>query len=402
MNLLNPAYWWALAALAVPLAIHLLSRKEGKVIRIGSLRHIRETPTRQFRSLRLNEYLLLILRMVLLALLTLFLAGWYLPSLKDHDKWLVVEPVLERRSELVPLFDSLESSGYQSVWLAPGFPLRTEQSLTIAPDYGARLEELQKMPIEEAVIVSTNRLAGYHGPKAQLPSNVKWIDVPPAEGEVAVSRIQWSPDSVLVCSGKFEMNRTAFVSNISLGKHGRTRDTVRIVLASSSEFEADKNALHAVLTVLRRQAVDVLKVNEVPAERAGDLNPDFLFWLSNEPVPATMAAVFYVDELASGRLVEQISANRYCITGRLNSEVVISRNLAVHLMSILSADSRAQAVADSADARVFPMRAALSAAGKVTNTSLVEKGNDTSTRYLLAAILCIFLLERFVANRRNQ
>ena len=40
---------------AVPVAIHLLSRKEGKVIKVGSLRHLRETTTRQFRSLKPNE-----------------------------------------------------------------------------------------------------------------------------------------------------------------------------------------------------------------------------------------------------------------------------------------------------------------------------------------------------------
>ena len=62
MQFAQPIFLWALAGLSVPIAIHLLSKKEGKVIRLGSLRHVREKSTQQFKSIRLNEWLLLALR----------------------------------------------------------------------------------------------------------------------------------------------------------------------------------------------------------------------------------------------------------------------------------------------------------------------------------------------------
>ena len=68
MQSAQPIMLWALAGLSIPIAIHLLSRKEGKVIYLGSLRHLRETSTQQFRGIKLNEILLLVLRSLWTAL----------------------------------------------------------------------------------------------------------------------------------------------------------------------------------------------------------------------------------------------------------------------------------------------------------------------------------------------
>lgn len=399
MNLLQPAYLWALAAMAVPLAIHLLSRKEGRVIRIGSLRHIRETPTRQFRSIRLNEYLLLALRMITLALLVLFLAGWYMTDLNDRDKWLVIEPGLENRSELIPLFDSLESSGYAQVWLLPGFPARAERVRPVELDYAARLNELQTLPVAEAVVVATNRVGGFRGPKESLPENVRWIDVPPSSSEVPVRRVQKAADSVDVRMGFFKPDRTSFRSYVSAGKDGRVPDTVKVVLVSEPEFEADKNALQAIFTVIRRRSVDELSVEVIPANKTGAAEADFLFWLSQEPIPYTDAVTFYFEDRAGGPEIEPMPSGRYRITGRLNSETVLSQNIAVRLMEIVMADPASKARADSLDARVFPMKATFTESAQLP---VLPAGNRASTWYLFAALLFVFLLERFVAYRRNQ
>lgn len=50
MQLTQSVWLWGLMALALPIAIHLLSRKEGRVVPVGSLRHLRETTSQQFRE----------------------------------------------------------------------------------------------------------------------------------------------------------------------------------------------------------------------------------------------------------------------------------------------------------------------------------------------------------------
>jgi len=99
MTIANPILLWALAGLSIPVAIHLLSRKEGKVLKLGSLRHVQETSTQQFRGIRLNELPLLILRCTLIVAFSFLLAGIFLPASKNI-KWVLVERGLEKQPRM--------------------------------------------------------------------------------------------------------------------------------------------------------------------------------------------------------------------------------------------------------------------------------------------------------------
>src|SRR6478735_8889858 len=90
MAFANPIWLWGFSALSIPLAIHLLSRKEGKVIAMGSLRHLKDANTQQFKSLRLNEIVLLLLRSLIIILLVLFLSGLQIHK-TSKQKWVLVE-----------------------------------------------------------------------------------------------------------------------------------------------------------------------------------------------------------------------------------------------------------------------------------------------------------------------
>lgn len=401
MNFLNPAYLWALTALAVPLAIHLLSRKEGKTIRMGSLRHVRETPTRQFRSIRLNEYLLLVLRMIVLALLSFYLAGWYLDNFKDYSKWLVVEPGLEQRNDLQPLFDSLTASGYEQRVLAPNFPEETKAG-SITTDYASQLEELKKLPVEDVVVVATNKLTGFRGPRMSLPEHVKWVEVSTGSEEGNVRSVSLGRDSVITRKGMFRPEGTSFMTIKAKGQGKEQRDTVRVVIVYDPEFETDKTVLEAVFRVIRKQSADVLDFKIV--KRSGFKGPasDLLIWLSDTPPPKSAGGLLYMEKAEGADIVEKVDVGRYRFTDRLNSEVATSRNLAVHLMGLLMHNEEAEIASVSMDKRVLPMRAAFGSEESSTQASVLVKGNQRSTQYLLAALLFFFLLERFIAYQRNQ
>lgn len=96
MSLLNPIWFWALGALAIPVTIHLLSRKEGKTIRMGSIRFLTETSTSKFSSIRLNEVALLAIRSLLVLVLVVFLAGLILSTIGSAKStpWVLVETEL--------------------------------------------------------------------------------------------------------------------------------------------------------------------------------------------------------------------------------------------------------------------------------------------------------------------
>src|SRR5258707_10816615 len=117
----NPAYLFALAGLVIPVVIHFLSRKEGKVIKLGSVRHVVETSTQQFKGIKLNEIILLLLRCAMVTVFSLLLSGLRC-SYQGKEKWTIVEKGLAGLPHLQSVLDSLKNDGYSLRLLANGFP----------------------------------------------------------------------------------------------------------------------------------------------------------------------------------------------------------------------------------------------------------------------------------------
>ncbi|MCK4236903.1 MAG: BatA and WFA domain-containing protein, partial [Candidatus Krumholzibacteria bacterium] len=74
MNFLNPAFLLALIAVAVPLVIHIFSRRRLPEIPFSTLRFLKRSDKRSMRRISLRRLLLLILRMAGIALLALAFA----------------------------------------------------------------------------------------------------------------------------------------------------------------------------------------------------------------------------------------------------------------------------------------------------------------------------------------
>src|SRR5436190_18667939 len=79
MNFLNPLFLFGLAAAAIPVLIHLFTRRKPREIRFPSLDFLAEVNQSEIRRLRLKQWLLLALRTLAVALLAMAMAR---PSLK--------------------------------------------------------------------------------------------------------------------------------------------------------------------------------------------------------------------------------------------------------------------------------------------------------------------------------
>ncbi len=80
LTFLNAAILVGLAAVAVPLLIHLFTRQRVRMVRFSTLRFLKELQRRQIRRLKLRQILLLIVRMLLVLALVLAFAR---PALKQ-------------------------------------------------------------------------------------------------------------------------------------------------------------------------------------------------------------------------------------------------------------------------------------------------------------------------------
>ncbi|MGH7731747.1 MAG: BatA domain-containing protein, partial [Candidatus Eiseniibacteriota bacterium] len=71
MSFLNPLFLFGLAAAAVPILIHLFTRKRPREMRFPSLEFLSEVNRSEIRRLRLRQWLLLLLRTLAVAALAL-------------------------------------------------------------------------------------------------------------------------------------------------------------------------------------------------------------------------------------------------------------------------------------------------------------------------------------------
>jgi hypothetical protein len=110
MQFLAPLFLAALAGLAIPVLLHLTQREKKQIIRFPSLMFVRRIPYQSVRRRKIHNWLLLFVRLAVLALLVLAFAR---PFISQVD---AVVPSGEGARELVVLLDTSYSMGYGDRW----------------------------------------------------------------------------------------------------------------------------------------------------------------------------------------------------------------------------------------------------------------------------------------------
>ncbi|MEG1681746.1 MAG: BatA domain-containing protein, partial [Stenotrophomonas sp.] len=169
---LFPAGFLALAALLLPLLIHLARRSEQRIIDFAALRWLSAKP-RPRRRIRFDEWPLLLLRLLLLALLAVLLARPALMGVPDTQQRVAVLPGVD----LAAAQRAVGNADAQWLWLAPGFP-RTDKSATpLGPQpVSSLLRELDaSLPADAALtVVVPSVLDGLDAQRPQLSRAVRW------------------------------------------------------------------------------------------------------------------------------------------------------------------------------------------------------------------------------------
>lgn len=162
---LFPAALGALAALAIPLAIHLARRAEVRPVDFAALRWLAARPRPRTR-LRFDEVLLLAVRLVLLALIALWLARPAVDGATDHTPWLAVVPGATATATL----------GGHRVWLARGFPpLDTPPPRAAVPVFSLlRQLDAELGPGVALTVVVPDDLGGLDAERPRLSRPVAW------------------------------------------------------------------------------------------------------------------------------------------------------------------------------------------------------------------------------------
>jgi hypothetical protein len=267
MGLLAPLWLAALAALAVPIVLHLWSRRPGRVVRVGSLRHL-DGPPAESRRVRLHDPWLLALRLALLAALALALAAPFLERepARDAPAWALVSPALLRDTAAARAdrtLDSLRHAGTPIRLLAPG--LAEARDGEPLPDddtpVWSLLREADRAapPGARLLVVAPLRLRDAVGERPRLSHEVEW-------------RVPTQPLAV---------------AGSSRSGGGETRRAV--VLATADRAEDARYLAAAIGAVAGDSAgPPVLSADSADAAAARARPGDWLVWLGDRAAPPAL------------------------------------------------------------------------------------------------------------------
>lgn len=401
MSLTNPIYLWSLLGLAIPIAIHLLSRKEGKVIKLGSIRHVQETSTQQFRGIRLNEVLLLVMRCALIAILALGISGFHF-SQKDGN-WILLEPGVEKIKNVQTAMDSLEEQGYDLHWLTSSFPSTSKSPDSVFANYWLAIRQLEKSNLEQVIIFSFAKAEKFRGRQQVIPDNIRVIPVEPEEKHFVLEAVQ-TDDSVVVRLGISNTTLTHFQSQKFKFVHDSVRVTsprpIKISLVGDKALEKEKQILTAAVRAIDNITPHAFHISEKASNQfTNEENPDWLFWLTRENAPVTKANLLKWSPAFTNNLIEQSGRNEWMLTQPLNEEIAIDKKLTLSLAVLLLSDSALENIASSNDQRTLSETMAWTSGSEQEFSAAIPQ---PFSLFLFGIFSVLFLMERYLSYRKNQ
>ncbi|RIV71373.1 hypothetical protein D2U88_08270 [Flagellimonas aequoris] len=362
MVLTHPTYLWALLGLLVPLAIHLWSKKEAKTIKIGSVQLLDESNSRQSSSIQLNEWLLLLLRMLILALVLLLMAGpqWRIQHNKKQITYLV-EPSLANYSSLMGLLDSLSESS-QVLLLKQGFP-EWEQDFELpsepmVPQYWQLVQRMDSLASDSIVVFTRAYVEGVKSMRPKTRKKIHWVVMESdtlfekpllayqREKDMELVSLQGNGQTTYFKKQTLSDGFSHAGDSLKLEVDGNMQtvplvdlDTVHVNIMADTEFETDRQYLEASFRALSKFLDRKIQVQSVDADVENEVGLNI--WLRKkkwEPKPGKWL-VFKEDILSNTLIKESGQSNVYWLTSTLNTENTTQKHFTEQLLRLLDLDA---------------------------------------------------------------
>jgi len=361
MGFLSSIWLFAVAAISIPVIIHLWNVKPGKTLKVGSIALIEVSSRKSSRSFKLIDILLLLLRCLFLILIATVLAMPYIQKGRDESGikgWLLIpkENFKEVYKNFKPKVDSLLNAGYELHYFNYNFKKAVVKEAladtTASPQkkmapYWSLLQQLDrlapaKLPI---YLITPNLLNNFAGNRPKIALNLKWDTYTPSDSTVIWIEKAWftADKNVHVIVGTGKPSGTYFNAvNISSddGKgqpyHIGVNNGKAIISASNNKQSpvaidtatltvdvfADNNAPDAKYVKAALQTVSQFTKHPINIKSFGDNNnllgrKNWLFWLSDKAInPKTISRYQHVLVYESGKTV---AVNSWICPGAGNS-----------------------------------------------------------------------------------
>jgi hypothetical protein len=333
MLFLNSTWLFAIAALSIPVVIHLWNIKPGKTLKVGSITLIHAAAQKSSRSLKLNDLLLFIMRCLLLVLLALVLA---VPVWQHHAStpkikgWLLIpdENITESYHKFKPLIDSLTKAGYEFHYFNKGFikddlnkvlsgpTAKKAQAKTV--NYWSLIAQLDHqltsgMPL---YLITPNGINHFTGIKPSVALNVQWKTYPPADSISTWIENAWftNNNNIRIVQGNSKPSGTYF-TNYTVSSDGdanspfiisvnegkpviklKKGDTSLIGIDTTTahfaiftdKYNADAAYLKAALQAIGNFSQHKINIKQYNNADQVPTDQNWIFWLSEKPLDRRM------------------------------------------------------------------------------------------------------------------
>jgi hypothetical protein len=327
LQLLQPIALFGLTSLLIPLAIHLWSSRKGKVLPVGSIVFLEKAASRQRKNLQLSQLLLFILRCLLLIVLSLLLSRpvWQTQPGSKEKGWILAEPgrLREIHRQFGPLLDSLQQAGYSLHYFREGFEKASWGDSTevfpAAADSTAYWQLYTQLdhrlpPGIPVYLFTTRYLYHFSGARPVTTRKLYWQTYVPAQRVQTwlAAATRCTNDSICLLTGNSDSTATWFTPTM-ISTAAPAPYTVEhrqgkwlVSLHNSQPVEADSGVLHVTLFTdqpaqdaaylqAALQAIAGFMHCSIPVtyiHQPGDIPAaqDWLFWLSEKPLPQGIRA----------------------------------------------------------------------------------------------------------------
>ncbi|MFT5736263.1 MAG: hypothetical protein ACI9SG_000603 [Maribacter sp.] len=422
MTFFQPTYLWGLFAVALPFIIHLWNKGDLKTIKVGSIRYLKEQETKQTRQLKLNELLLLFLRMLLLTLLVFLLAE---PTINSQNKNVtltyVIEPSLLKEGQMNVFLEDAPDATLRL--LAKGFPeLDLENLPDSKTDNWQMAQELQQLNSDSIVVFSKAMLSSMKGIRPTISNKVHWIVMDEIVTTDSLVGASAANEGVLLHAVKGDDTYTdmqnefipkdqiiyEFGDSISLVYKGVAHklplwpsDTVQVGLYYDIDFLKDKDFFSAAFEALTKYTQQPLLVTEV--EDVGEDEFDVIVWLKTSPTPDFEARLirFLPDSLANDLIAETSQNNRFDLTERLSIENVLNGRLTERLLQIVGFRPQLKEAVTSLDKRTISEEEFIPVGVDMDASNKTQKRSSLNLWFWVLALF-VLVAERVTAKLRRQ
>ncbi|MEM9856884.1 MAG: BatA domain-containing protein [Bacteroidota bacterium] len=428
MNLVNPMYLWGLLGLIVPLAIHLWSKREGRIIQVGSIRNFPVSESKKSRSMRLNETILLLLRSLLITFLVLVLSGLTYQTENTKGSVALVDPSVFNDPEYRTVMDSLTNAPEIELRLfSLRFPLINTLPDTF--DYTGRFDHwdligaLPSLSADHYYIYSKSRLSDFKGKRPIVAGTYDWITLPNRSDEMhLITAFESNSGEIrcIVAHSNDQLLRSE-IRDVSDIPNAQTRNTsegvqvklndgiwipvqknqpTKVSLFYDRGFEYDAQYLKAATEAIGTYLDINVQVSSLPLENAPPLS-DINVWLSIKPPssPEQYQIIYSLDEFSDQLLVK--TKDYYRLTRRLDREVVFREDLVGSLLPLFYNSESVNAQLDSLDSRVLPVDQ-IQSLGEEKKELGKKMVRANLSNVLWIFVILLLTIERIVAFRRKQ